>query len=280
MFLGLCLGIFLLLYFFLRIYTRHGQTVEVPDFIDMTVEEAHRAAKDRKFVLELDSFNHNDPAMRGLVFIQNPSAGARAKKKRKIHITYARVIPEDETLSYSDLVGRQYQVHKSILERDNFIVKLEKGKSGDREGVVYKATLEDGELLMTDERKNQGKQIEISGMQTIILYYYSGKGSEISIPNLVCQEYDSAIFTLSHNKLLPGVIIPDAPPFDSSKLYYVYRQIPSYDPEERIRIGESIDIYVTEYKPAACSDTGIDLNEILREDDEQPGGGLGRVSDN
>jgi len=42
---------------------------------------------------------------------------------------------------------------------------------------------------------------------------------------------------------------------------YVWKQVPAYSPNTTIRIGEQVDVYLTQKPPAGCAGL-IDKNEI------------------
>lgn len=73
--------------FFLSRYTRHGQSIQVPDFSSMDVQQAELVAKRSGLnVTVSDSINVRSIHAGGVVK-QEPKAGGRVKKGRRIHLT-------------------------------------------------------------------------------------------------------------------------------------------------------------------------------------------------
>ena len=104
------LVLFLLVKFGLDIITRHNMTVEVPDLTNVSVEEAESiAAKGHVGVKGTDSvFIYRLPA--GVVYRQNPQAGAIVKRGRKIFListhcptTFYITTPKAHTVSQLDV---------------------------------------------------------------------------------------------------------------------------------------------------------------------------------
>lgn len=77
----------------LRIITRHGKTVTAPDFTNLSIQEAKNvAAQSQVHVKVVDSvFVRRLPG--GVVYRQQPKAGALVKKGRSIFLTINSVVP-------------------------------------------------------------------------------------------------------------------------------------------------------------------------------------------
>ncbi|MCL2727999.1 MAG: PASTA domain-containing protein [Bacteroidales bacterium] len=102
----------------LKHFTRHGQSLTVPDFTGMTVEQTQRAAVAHSLKIELlDSlFIPNKP--RGTVFRQIPQAGEKVKKNRRILITINSILPRQ--VNAPSLVGFTLRQAKAELVSQNF----------------------------------------------------------------------------------------------------------------------------------------------------------------
>lgn len=90
--LGLALVVVLVLVFvilqWLKSTTNHGEFVEVPDFSKMTVSQMkHEVDKAGLRSHVLDSANYNPSFPRFSIIEQNPPAGNKVKKNRKIYFT-------------------------------------------------------------------------------------------------------------------------------------------------------------------------------------------------
>ena len=112
---ALLLVLFLVVKFGLDIVTRHNRTVEVPDFTNLTVEEAETvASRGHVGVKVMDSvFIYRLGA--GVVYRQNPQAGSIVKRGRKVFLTINSVEPKK--VSMPNLVG--YSILEAKAELDN-----------------------------------------------------------------------------------------------------------------------------------------------------------------
>ncbi|MBR6055351.1 MAG: PASTA domain-containing protein [Bacteroidales bacterium] len=88
---------------FLHIATRHGKTVEVPDFINMTPAEAEVAASKGGVEIKVADSVFVRRLSAGAVFRQNPKAGSRVKKGRMVFLTINSVVPRTTTMP--NLIG-------------------------------------------------------------------------------------------------------------------------------------------------------------------------------
>ena len=73
----------------LRIYTNHGQKLELPDYRNMSVEEARIDAQKKSFELIVNDSLFRVGTPGGIILNQNPEAGSKVKENRKVYFTYA-----------------------------------------------------------------------------------------------------------------------------------------------------------------------------------------------
>ncbi|MFT5765734.1 MAG: hypothetical protein ACI8X3_003171 [Saprospiraceae bacterium] len=83
-------------------------------------------------------------------------------------------------------------------------------------------------------------------------------GGSVQIPELVCKKYDAAAFLVGNFNLTIGSVIADNTVTDESAAY-VWRQVPRYTASGNIKVGEQIDIYLTQYKPRDCGSHGVNI---------------------
>ena len=99
--------------FGLSIITHHGQAIEVPDFTNMSVEQAVKTASSAGIRVEVTDSVYVRKMGRGLVFSQVPEAGGKVKEGRRILLTINSVTPKK--VSMPDLVGFSMRQAKAEL---------------------------------------------------------------------------------------------------------------------------------------------------------------------
>ena len=69
----------------LKSYTNHGITIEVPDLVGLSMNDADKILQKNKLVYKIqDSTNYNPKFKAGAIIEQEPKAGFEVKENRKI----------------------------------------------------------------------------------------------------------------------------------------------------------------------------------------------------
>lgn len=108
----------------LNIATRHGKTVEVPDFINMTPAEAEVLARKSGVEIKVADSVFVRRLASGVVFRQRPKSGESVKKGRMIFLTINSVVPRTTTMP--NLVGYSFvQAKAEIVNHGLALGRLE-----------------------------------------------------------------------------------------------------------------------------------------------------------
>ena len=95
--LGVSLVVLAVVFFFLRIYARQGEEYELPDVVGMNIAALQADNPIDLDVVVMDSiFRPGEEG--GVILSQDPKAGTRVKKGRKLYITMTAFTPEDAGL--------------------------------------------------------------------------------------------------------------------------------------------------------------------------------------
>jgi beta-lactam-binding protein with PASTA domain len=84
--------------FFLRIYTRHGSYIDVPDLTGKNIDQVKSGDQYSDFeMVIIDSvFDQDQP--KGAILHQDPFPGSRVKENRKIYLTIVSFFPEKTSM--------------------------------------------------------------------------------------------------------------------------------------------------------------------------------------
>ena len=245
--LGLATLLFLWLAFnSLKCYTQHNKTFEVPNFMDMNIDEIKAEQKNSRFEFDLTESNYNQNLPKGVIIHQDPAAATRAKNGRTIYLSYN---PLDVPLLEvpDDLYGLRYE----YLKLNNFEHRIiKKVIDPDAPGTIQEVSYK-GKIIAN--RKIKYRRTEIPIGDTIDLVVSEGyNGGSTQVPDLVCLTYAEALFKLrnGHNLMLGSVAV-DATVIDSTTAYVV-GQYPFYAPGEFTSIGSQIDLRLTQNQPTDC----------------------------
>lgn len=187
--------LFLLIYFGLRIYTKHGDRQEVPVLTGLHISEAIDVLNKAGLEYEVDSIYQLD-AKPGLVVDQDPEPAAGVKSGRTIYLTIiTQTAPE---IAFPEVVD------KTLVEA-SAIIRNHSLKIGD---TTYVNDIARDVVL---EAKFGGRPIEpgrmISKGSYIDLVLGNGRGNEeVDIPDLIGMPYTEAEFALRGLGLVVGGI--------------------------------------------------------------------------
>ena len=232
-------------FFALRLYTRHGEKLSIPDLKNKGIQTAVGEAEMRGFeVVVTDSlFIVGKPG--GMVLNQNPVAGAFAKKGRKIYLTISKFAADKISVNtLPSLYGKNYQLKVKVL-RDAFEIRSEiagyqfdPGEPGSILAVLYgKDTIISASGIQND--------VEIPKGGTLHFVLSNQEGGMVLVPDLLCQTKEEALFTVAGSKLhleVEGEVLQG----------FIIEQMPAAGPSVKIERGEAIKVRLGPERPPDC----------------------------
>ncbi|MFZ1675886.1 MAG: PASTA domain-containing protein [Saprospiraceae bacterium] len=248
----LFLGIFLLsVFLWLRIYTHHGQELDLPDYTGFQYEDAVKDAMRKKFRMSISDSLHILGKPGGQILKQNPAPHSLVKQKRMIYVTITKRSP-DKILSgrLPEMYGKNFQRKKRELD-EHFQIKskvIEKRYDPAEEGQILEVQYR-GQTIMDSKGRNNDVQIEKGDALDFIISEKSG--GLIDIPNLLCKTYDEAQFLLENLGLTVGEVLKEGDVSDLSSAYII-AQDPVAD-GGTIKMESGIQLTVTQNKPESCN---------------------------
>ena len=203
----------------LSVITRHGKTVPAPDFSNLTVQEAQELASrshvnvkvvDSVFVRRLSG---------GVVYRQQPKAGATVKTGRSIFLTINSVVPRKVVMP--NLFG--YSVTEARSELRNRGLNLGR--------LNYVKDIATNNVL---EQRCEGKEIKagdlvVSGSLIDLTVGVGEQDNHTVIPKLIGMKYVNAIDAVQDKYLNVGKVSfdPDIRTYADTMNAVVYKQDPA-----------------------------------------------------
>jgi beta-lactam-binding protein with PASTA domain len=229
-----------LIYFSLRYlkdYTLHGKTLEVPELIGKHLTEAAEGIDGNQYkLLVLDSLYKQGVAA-NTILEQNPDPGAIVKPGRKIYLTLAATAPPQVTMP--ELIDLSLRQATALMETYG----LEPGK------LIYTPDICTNCIL---EQQYKGKQIEggtkIARGSVIDLVVGEGLSVElVQVPYVLELTAHMANEVLKTHSLNIGSLNYDETVVNSldSVNAIIYRQNPQYSDEPSVNMGSSVDLFLT-----------------------------------
>jgi len=251
------LGILILIFLFLvmwalRLYTRHGQKIELADLKGMTLEEATDVTDRHDFELVISDSIFVVGKNGGIILDQNPKPGSFVKEDRKIYITVTKHSADKILVkNLPTLYGNAYEQKKKELEYRNIKSNIKSyqydfGEPNHILEVWYK-----GQLIISKDVKKDDVEIEKGGVLEFVLS--EKEGGEIPIPDLRCMTLAEATFLLESSKLMLGEVIRQGNSNFPDDRWYILDQEPVYDGISVIERGQTIMVTIVPVLPANCN---------------------------
>ena len=216
-------------------YTKHGESISVPDLRGRQAKQLNSVTSNMnlRFAVVDSVFIPDKPA--GSIIEQDPMPDAKVKENRTIYLTVNSGIPPK--VQMPNLIDVSVRQAEALLQTYG----LKTGEFSYRPDLAKNAVL---------EQKFHGREIKpgasIAKGSVIDLVLGDGFGAyKVSVPSLIGLTKNEALFVLRGSSLSAGAIIFDESVRDSAKAK-IFRQFPLPSDSAVISEGESIDIYLTQ----------------------------------
>ncbi|GAB4020919.1 PASTA domain-containing protein [Spirosoma koreense] len=230
--LALLAALFLAFFFvYLPFTTNHGQTITVPDLEKLSLDEMQNLLEDRNLRYEIDCtyVAGHQPLT---VYQQYPRANSKVKEGRKIYVTVIRRMPP--LVAMPQLVN----LTSRSAELNLISLGLEIGTRTYVPDVAKNAVIHqlyNGKEIAPGTTIPKGAKIDLEigdGLGTTLF----------EVPNVVGLALDEAEAAIRGSNLKVGTKISVTDP--EKEVGTVVRQHPEARSGERIRVGETMDLWV------------------------------------
>lgn len=219
----------------LKVGTHHGKEIIVPDMTNMSVSDARHLASHDDLKIEVTDSVYIRRMGRGMVYSQNPAAGSKVKKGRRILLTINSVNPKQ--VKVPNVVGYQMRQAKAeILSRGLSLGKL-----------TYVSDIATNNVLKQQIRGRDvkpGTEVN-SGTVIDLVLGLSADDNQTYVPNLLGLKYVRAVDVIHDSQLNVRRLV-----FDESVRNYsdsldavVYRQNPAAS-STSVLMGSDVTVYL------------------------------------
>ncbi|MBD2700626.1 PASTA domain-containing protein [Spirosoma sp. BT702] len=231
--LALVAVLFLAFFFvYLPFTTNHGQTITVPDVTNMSYDEMTNVLEDRDLRYEVSDCTFVAGKEPLTVITQYPRANSKVKEDRKIYITLTkRVAPMVSMPKLVDMIDRS----AALLLRSLGLEEGERTYVPDVGKNKVLRQLYNGKEIAAGTPVPKGAKIDLE--------IGDGLGNTMfEVPDVVGKPLDEAKLTIQGSSLKVGTIISVDDP--EREVGTVVRQRPEAKSGERIRVGETMDLWI------------------------------------
>lgn len=224
---------------YLDSYTLHGESISTPDFVGLTFDELDEFAENYEVAyVVVDTVYRNDKP-RGTVVDQVPHANFPVKQNRKVYLTVNATHGERRELPMVK------DVHVDIAVKKLTSYGFKVGE------LIYKPYPDGQDVVLGMEHKGEpvaDAQRMPTGV-TIDLIVGEGKaGKAMGVPLLLGMKYSEAQAYLLQNSLNTGALVSDTSSIKTAEdtlNAIVWRQSPAPDSKSGIRMGGSINMFIS-----------------------------------
>ena len=196
--------------------TRHGKTVITPDFTNLTVAQAEELAREQQVGLKVVDSVFVRRLSGGVVYRQNPKAGAKVKQGRSIFVTINSIVPRKVVMP--NLFG--YSVTEARAELQNRGLNV--GRLNYVRDIATNTVL--GQFCEGEEVK--AGDLVVSGSNIDLKVGVGSEDNTTLVPRVIGMKYVSAVDALHDRFLNVGRarFDPDVRTYADSVNAVVYRQ--------------------------------------------------------
>ena len=222
---------------FLNVVTKHNQELAVPDFTNLSVEEAALLAEEAGMRVEVTDSVFVKRMQKGAVYRQNPSAGDKVKKGRRIVLTINAV--NAKKLTMPNLIGYSMRQAKAeILSRGLVLGKL-----------IYEPDMATNNVLKQlykGEEIEPGTQIESESVIDLVVGL-NNIDNKTYVPDVYGLKNNRAVETVQDHSLNVKSLRFDTTvkDYDDSLDAVVYRQVPEPSDSISVGMGDGVVLYLT-----------------------------------
>lgn len=222
---------------FLNVVTQHNREIDVPDFSNMSVPEAEYAATQAGMRVEVTDSVFVKRMKRGAVYRQNPAAGSKVKKGRRVVLTINAVNAKKVTMP--NLVGLSLRQAKAeLLSRGLVLNRL-----------VYVQDMATNNVLRQLKGNRQiepGTMIDSETAIDLVLGL-NDMDNRTYVPDVTGLKNMSAVEAMfDHSLNIKDLKFDDTvKDYDDSLNAVVYRQTPTASDSLSVAMGEAVTLFLT-----------------------------------
>lgn len=223
--------------FALRIYTHHGESIQIPDLTGKNIAEVSSVLDNLDLRFEVGDSIYSMEARPGTVVDQFPKPGMKVKENRNILITLCAV--NQEMIPMPQLTDISYRQAVNIIESSGLVTGDVEFQPSEFSNLVLDQKI-DGKSIAVGEKVTKGSVVNLT-----IGGKSDGQASEV--PTLFGHNLTDAKLALAEAFLnLGNVTYDESFTSEDEKIKgLIWRQSPDPADVFEVGIGTSVDIWMT-----------------------------------
>lgn len=222
---------------FLNRVTQHGKELSVPDFSNLSVEEAEYVASQAGMRVEVTDSVFVKRMKRGAVYRQNPTPGSKVKEGRRVVLTINAVNAKKVTMP--NLVGLSLRQAKAELMSRGLVLNR----------LVYVQDMATNNVLRQLKGNREiepGTMIDSESAIDLVLGL-NDLDNKAYVPDVIGLKNMSAVEAMfDHSLNIKDLKFDDTvKDYDDSLNAMVYRQVPEPSDSISVAMGDEVMLYLT-----------------------------------
>lgn len=241
--------LFLFLNMGLRIYTKHGDSMQLEDYQGLLLDDARRKARAKGLKMEIISQSFQPGKRANEIFAQYPAPLSNVKENRTVFVSVYQDKGKEIVLPAFTEAGDDIDNYRRELGKRKIrvLVKDQKFDGKLAEGTILYLLVNGEKITNTQLRQGKVKVMQGGEVEAVI----STRTSNVEyVPNLICQTLGAAQFAVTGLGFTVGRVYGGAG--GNRDDYYVWKQEPDYQSGKLLNKGTPINIYVTATQPDGC----------------------------
>jgi len=229
--------LFLFTLVFLRIYTNHGDSVQIPDLKGKSMSEVTSLLNQRELRFQVRDSVYSADIAPGTVFDQFPKPGMKVKENRMVLITLCAV--SQEKIPMPQLTDISYRQAINLIENAGLIAGRIEYKQSEFPNLVLEQKI-NGQIIVKGQMVPKGSRVDL-------VLGSEGDGQISELPSLIGLTQADAQVKLDEIFLSIGNVTYDET-ITSEELKgqaIIWKQSPGPDEPLDIEKGKAIDIWLT-----------------------------------
>ena len=183
----------------LKWWTRHGESIPLPNFVGLHIEDLEQFAKQNHLNYMITDSVYNDTLSKGMIVLQDPYPNSGVKKGRKIYVTVVSSLPESVVMP--NVVNLSVRQAVSLIYGNDLTIKKLDFVNGFDKNAVQKQLL-DGEEIEPGVKLNK--------YTAVTLVVSKGERPESTkVPNLKGLTKKEAMQRIYQNSFNVGNVVGD-----------------------------------------------------------------------
>jgi beta-lactam-binding protein with PASTA domain len=233
-------GLLFLMFWMMKCYSGHGESVKVGNYVGKNVKEVTRSAESEGFGIVVTDSLYREGFAADLVLEQNPAPNTKVKEGRTVYLKITKAV--GDSVELPDIAGRdEIGFYSQILQsRGVKIGVIDTVLDADLADGTIKEVLIRGKNVTNDLQFGTIKVIQGSSVDFVVSKRQSDEGQVPPFDNMTADQYDFLLGTVG---LKIGTIHAD-PSVTNQNLGKVYKTEPEVG--ATLKKGSAVNIYIKE----------------------------------